>query len=85
MNCLYVLAEIMLKVGISRKLKKALNLIGLQSFDAEPHREPMDVDPIFSSENHDLDLLIAPRKGTKSCTQYPVSKFVSYEYLSPTF
>ncbi|KAK2990953.1 hypothetical protein RJ640_002961, partial [Escallonia rubra] len=37
------------------------------------------------TEDLDLDLPIALRKGTKTCTQHPISKFVSCEKLSPTF
>ena len=40
-----------------------------------------------SSNVNDLDLPIAVRKGTRTCTQYhlyPLSHFVSYERLSPS-
>ncbi|KAK2967234.1 hypothetical protein RJ640_002061 [Escallonia rubra] len=37
------------------------------------------------TEDLDLDLPIALRKGTRTCTQHPISKFVSCEKLSPTF
>lgn len=45
----------------------------------------MEVDTNFQSENPDLDLPIALQKGTSSCTQHPISMFVSYEQLSPVF
>ena len=32
----------------------------------------------------DLDIPIATRKGVRSCTQHPISKFVSYSRLSPS-
>lgn len=39
-----------------------------------------------SSHDHDnLDLPIAFTKGTKTCTLHPISNFVSYEKLSPSF
>jgi len=33
----------------------------------------------------DMNLLIAQRKGVRSCTQYSISKFVSYQHLSPSY
>ena len=33
----------------------------------------------------DLDIPIATRKGVRSCTQHPISKFVSYSRLSPPY
>ena len=33
----------------------------------------------------DLDMPIALRKGTRSCAKYPLSNFVSYHNLSPSF
>lgn len=49
------------------------------------------VDPSLPNEsgkpnpNLDLDVLIAFRKGVKPFTQHPISKFISYSYLSPSF
>ncbi|KAH9753027.1 protein kinase domain-containing protein [Citrus sinensis] len=34
---------------------------------------------------NDLDVPIALRKGTRSCTLHPISKYVSYHRLSPSF
>ena len=34
---------------------------------------------------NDLHLPIALRKGTRACTQHPISHFVSYDRLSPSF
>ena len=34
---------------------------------------------------NDLHLLIALRKGTHTCTHHPISHFVSYDRLSPSF
>ncbi|PON50330.1 hypothetical protein PanWU01x14_224160, partial [Parasponia andersonii] len=45
----------------------------------------------FSSSSHsieptndfsDLNILIAPRKGVRSCTQNPIAKYLSYHGLS---
>ena len=33
----------------------------------------------------DSNIPIALRKGVRSCTSHPISKFVSYEGLSPTY
>ena len=35
--------------------------------------------------NDNLDIPIATRKGVRSCTQHPISKFVSYGRLSPSY
>ena len=41
------------------------------------HREKLDeYDP-------SLDILIALRKGTRSCTKHPTCNYVSYDNLSP--
>ena len=34
---------------------------------------------------NDLDKPIAQRKGVRSCTKHPISNFVSYESLSPSY
>ena len=44
--------------------------------------------PCSNSPNesfNDLDVPIAVHKGNKSCTNHPMSKFVSYENLSSSF
>ena len=38
-----------------------------------------------SSQTEQLDIPIALRKGTKTCTKHPISKFLSYAKLSPTY
>ena len=37
------------------------------------------------TEMPDLDLSIAIRKGVRYCTQYPISNFISYDSLSPSY
>jgi len=32
-----------------------------------------------------LDILITLRKGNRSCTNHPISKFASYDHLNPSF
>lgn len=34
---------------------------------------------------YDIELLIANRKGTRSCTKHPLSNFISYKHLSSSF
>ena len=34
---------------------------------------------------HDLSVPIVNRKGVRSCTKHPLSNFVSYKWLSPSF
>ncbi|KAL6333802.1 hypothetical protein AAG906_028988 [Vitis piasezkii] len=55
-----------------------------------PESEPMLGTGSSSSGNPEtisdrLDEPIALRKGVRSCTQHPISKFVSYDNLSPSF
>lgn len=38
-----------------------------------------------SLESIDLDVPIAKRKGVRSCTQHPISQFVSYSHLSSSY
>ena len=38
--------------------------------------------PQFTS---DLDFPIAIRKGKRTCTDHPISNFVSFDHLSPSF
>ena len=42
---------------------------------------PSNSNPIYS----DLDLPIALRKGTISCTQHPLANYISYHRLSPKY
>ena len=42
-------------------------------------------DPRVLPEVNHLNLPIAVRKGTRSCTQYPISNYVCYNHLSPSF
>ena len=41
--------------------------------------------PTVLPEVNDLNLPIAVRKGTKSYTQHPISNYVCYNHLSPSF
>jgi len=38
-----------------------------------------------SASSSDLDVPIALRKGKRSCTDHPISNFVFYDNLNPTF
>ena len=49
---------------------------------------PSSVDGPLSSPSaspSDLDISIALRKGKRSCTDHPISNFISYNHLNPTF
>jgi len=46
---------------------------------------PVDGAPPPSAFPSDLDILIALLKGKRSCTDYPILNFVSYDHLNPTF
>ena len=39
--------------------------------------------PSVPQEN-DLDLPIAVRKGTRTCTKHPIAKYITYDHLSET-
>jgi hypothetical protein len=45
----------------------------------------MSVDPPPPPSTSDLDLPIAIRKGKHTCTDHPISNFVSFDHLSPSF
>ncbi|KAH9657194.1 retrovirus-related pol polyprotein from transposon RE1 [Citrus sinensis] len=47
------------------------------------HSNPIS-ESVLETTN-DLDVPIAQRKGTRSCTLHPISKYVSYHRLSPFF
>ena len=65
----------------------------------QPVSSPPDTDPLSPTSMatspspvvvppappNDLHLPIALRKGTSACTQHPISHFVSYDRLSPSF
>ena len=63
----------------SRKLwsKRKENLEDFQS-------QRQDSKPESGNENNfsDLDILVAKRKGIRSCYSHPISNFVNYEHLS---
>lgn len=42
---------------------------------------PVAIPPLVS----DLDLPIAHRKGTRTCTQHSIANFISHSSVSPTF
>ncbi|KAL5856722.1 hypothetical protein ACOSQ3_004180 [Xanthoceras sorbifolium] len=52
--------------------------------EAELMVEPQ-VPIVSGNSNLDLDIPIAIRKGIRSCTQHPISKFISYSNLSTPF
>ena len=41
--------------------------------------------PPPSASSSDFDIHTALRKGKRSCTDHPISNFVSYDHLTPTF
>ena len=51
---------------------------------AVPESDPV-LNPILPTQESDLDLPIAIRKGTRTCTRHPISKYVSYDNLSPKY
>ena len=50
--------------------------------DSEPKTETGMTPSTLLLEQGDLDLPIALRKGVRSCTQHPISHYVSYDCLS---
>ena len=58
------------------------------SQEANPVIEPSqlkDSGTLLSNTQSDLDIPIALRKGRRSCTQHPISNFISYAKLSSPF
>ena len=45
----------------------------------------MSTDPPLPPSTLDFDLSIAIRKGKRTCTDHPISNFVSFYHLSPSF
>ena len=56
---------------------------------SEPRTEPDLFESLGKNPSNpkidDMDLPIASRKGVRSCTKHPMSNYVSYDKLSPTF
>jgi hypothetical protein len=52
-----------------------------------PESNKFHLTPECSSADltHDLDVPIALKKGTRSYTKYPISNFISYDSLSPSY
>ena len=40
---------------------------------------------LFPTQDLDLDLPIALRKGTRACTKYPIAEYISYSNLSENY
>ena len=66
----------------------------VQPVSSAPNTDPLSPNSTATSPSlivvpqappNDLHLPIALRKGTRACTQHPISHFVSYESLSPSF
>ena len=73
---------------ISQGNKQVMN--PTHSQEAEPLVEPHPPKVSGNPKNNpspilDLDVPIAIRKGIRSCTQHPISKFISYSNLSSSF
>ena len=70
----------------SRRQRNNQTMNPQHSQEANPMVDPLPLDE--SGNNHsntDLDIPIALRKGIRSCTQHPISKFISYSKLSSSF
>ena len=46
---------------------------------------PNNLDSNSTRESSDLDIPIALRKGTRTCTKFPIAKYMSYKKLSPLY
>ena len=74
------------------KLRRRFGVAEIEIVPFPPHQyiSSGDGDPGFSSSltpvsGDDLDILIAHRKGARACTKHPLSNFVSYSRLSPSY
>ncbi|XP_020258205.1 uncharacterized protein LOC109834580 [Asparagus officinalis] len=56
-----------------------------ESATAEASSPAVDPSHVETSIPSDLDIPIALRKGKRSCPKYPISLFVSYDRLNPSF
>lgn len=80
-----------LKVYSRRHLTRQDNPLPTQlcqeSNPNECSRNPTDTGDTLNSATETVpkDLPIALRKGTRTCTMHPISRFVSYKKLSPTY
>ena len=54
----------------------------LQNHEYEPISGTQTSNPHVISRDSDHNVLIALRKGTRSCTQHPISNFIAYNHLS---
>lgn len=68
----------------SKKLKAKENLTSEAPRELEPMIAP-DVHKSYEPKHSNIDLLIVLKKQTRSCTLYPISKFISYKALSTDF
>ena len=59
--------------------------INLSSQPSAPHTGNSQTDLVHFDEANDLDQPIALRKAKRTCTQHPISNFVTYEGLSPSY
>jgi hypothetical protein len=85
------------KKGSSNPLHcpKSVNPPGNVLTEPSPHVQPISFSSSESSsfepesgsnpEIDDYELPIAVRKGVRSCTQHPLSNYMSYENISPVF
>ncbi|PON63609.1 LOW QUALITY PROTEIN: hypothetical protein TorRG33x02_275880 [Trema orientale] len=58
-------------------------MIPLPDQESEPKPETWVHPSTSLLEFGDIDIPIALRKDVQSCTQYPISHYVSYDHLSP--
>ena len=65
------------------ELSRSAPLIQESASVPDPPASPTPSPTALTSD--DLHLPIALRKGTRTCTQHPISQFVSYDRLHPTF
>ena len=81
-------------IGVSPDIKFLHTTPPLASPPHEKVQGNSDSDLVFSDNSYspipieldsDLDVPIAVRKGVRTCTQHPISNFVSYNHLSPSY
>lgn len=60
-------------------------LVGSLEDSNDIEDEELNLPSQHQPSTEDIHVLIAIRKGERACTQHPISKFVSYDKLSPSF
>ena len=73
--------------SVSRRRPRIINQVPVtvESTLPIPPSASTSTDPPILYSDSDFDLSVAVRKGKHTCTYHPISNFVSFDHLSPSF